>query len=86
MKLLSLSLSAQVDLRHRLVSKTVEEVQKIIKDLTAEVSIKDARFLSIANSGVHNNDNMKVSAPITRHHFLLMMHLGSKLAFLVMVY
>ncbi|XP_031438354.1 protein mab-21-like 3 [Clupea harengus] len=52
-------LQNQVDLRHRLVSKTVEEVQKIIKDLTAEVSIKDARFLSIANSGVHNNDNMK---------------------------
>lgn len=44
----------QVDLRHRLVSKSVEDVQKIIKDLTAEVSSKDARFQSIANSGVHN--------------------------------
>ncbi|XP_051567112.1 protein mab-21-like 3 [Myxocyprinus asiaticus] len=47
-------LQNQVDLRHRLVSKSVEEVQKIIKDLTAEVSSKDARFQSIANSGVHN--------------------------------
>ncbi len=44
----------QVDLRHRQVSKSVEDVQKIIKDLTAEVSSKDARFQSIANSGVHN--------------------------------
>lgn len=44
----------QVDLRHRQVAKSVEDVQKIIKDLTAEVSSKDARFQSIANSGVHN--------------------------------
>lgn len=44
----------QVDLRHRQVSKSVENVQKIINDLTAEVSSKDARFQSIANSGVHN--------------------------------
>ncbi|XP_058643371.1 protein mab-21-like 3 isoform X2 [Onychostoma macrolepis] len=47
-------LQNQVDLRHRQVSKSVEDVQKIIKDLTAEVSSKDARFQSIANSGVHN--------------------------------
>nr|XP_021334364.1 protein mab-21-like 3 isoform X1 [Danio rerio] len=44
----------QVDLRHRQVSKCVEDVQKIIKDLTTEVSSKDARFQSIANAGVHN--------------------------------
>jgi len=43
-----------VDLRHRQVSKSVENVQKIIKDLTVAVSSKDARFQSIANSGVHN--------------------------------
>ncbi|KAI7808516.1 putative protein mab-21-like 3 [Triplophysa rosa] len=47
-------LQNQVDLRHRQVAKSVEDVQKIIKDLTAEVSSKDARFQSIANSGVHN--------------------------------
>ncbi|XP_042620386.1 protein mab-21-like 3 [Cyprinus carpio] len=47
-------LQNQVDLRHRLVSKSVEDVQNIIKDLIAEVSSKDARFQSIANSGVHN--------------------------------
>lgn len=45
----------QVDLRHRQISKSVEDVYKIIKDLTAEVSSKDARFQSIANSEVHHN-------------------------------
>ncbi|KAK3569342.1 hypothetical protein QTP86_026811 [Hemibagrus guttatus] len=48
-------LQNQVDLRHRQVSKSVEEVQKIIKDLTAEISSKDSRFHSIAHTGVHNN-------------------------------
>ncbi|XP_017550662.1 protein mab-21-like 3 [Pygocentrus nattereri] len=48
-------LQNQADLRHRQVSKSVEDVQKIIKDLTAEISSKDARFQSIANSGVHND-------------------------------
>lgn len=47
--------SLQVDLRHRQVSKSVEEVQKIVKALTAEISLKDTRFNSIANTGVHNN-------------------------------
>ncbi|XP_023691670.1 protein mab-21-like 3 [Paramormyrops kingsleyae] len=51
-------LQNQVDLRHRQVSKTVEEVQKIIKDLTSEVSVKDGRFQSISNSGVHS-DSLK---------------------------
>lgn len=51
---------SQVDLRHRQVSKSVEDVQKMIKVLTAEVSSKDARFQSIANSGVHN-DSFKVT-------------------------
>ncbi|XP_066541982.1 protein mab-21-like 3 [Hoplias malabaricus] len=48
-------LQNQVDLRHRQVSKSVEDVQKIIKDLTAEVSSKDPRFQSIVNSGVQND-------------------------------
>ncbi|XP_062862670.1 protein mab-21-like 3 [Trichomycterus rosablanca] len=48
-------LQSQVDLRHRQVSKSVEDVHKIIKDLTTAVSLTDARFQSIANSEVHNN-------------------------------
>ncbi|KAG7463635.1 hypothetical protein MATL_G00178750 [Megalops atlanticus] len=44
-----------VDLRHRRVSNAVEEVQKVIRDLTTEVSTKDGRFQSISNSGVHND-------------------------------
>lgn len=51
--------SVEVDLRHRQVSKTVEEVQKIVKDLTFEVSVKDGRFQSISNSGIHS-DSLKV--------------------------
>lgn len=54
-KVLILMHSLQVDLRHRQVSKSVEEVQKIIKDLTAEISSKDMRFHSIAHTGLHNN-------------------------------
>ncbi|XP_036400638.1 protein mab-21-like 3 [Megalops cyprinoides] len=48
-------LQNKVDLRHRRVSNAVEEVQKVIRDLTAEVSTKDGRFQSISNSGVHND-------------------------------
>ncbi|MGH0138733.1 UNVERIFIED_CONTAM: hypothetical protein FKN15_037133 [Acipenser sinensis] len=51
-----------VHLWHRQVLKTVEEVQKIIQALTAEVSRKDGRFQSISNSGIHN-DNVKVLTP-----------------------
>ncbi|KAK6486982.1 protein mab-21-like 3 [Huso huso] len=51
-------IQTEVDLRHRQVLKTVEEVQKVIQALTAEVSIKDGRFQSISNSGIHN-DNVK---------------------------
>uniref|UniRef100_A0A8C9RL57 Mab-21-like 3 n=1 Tax=Scleropages formosus TaxID=113540 RepID=A0A8C9RL57_SCLFO len=51
-------LQNQVDLRHRQVSKSVEEVQKIIRDLTSEVSSKDSRFQSISSSGMYN-DSLK---------------------------
>ncbi|XP_069491744.1 protein mab-21-like 3 isoform X3 [Ambystoma mexicanum] len=50
----------KVDLRRRRVSKMVEEVQKVIQQLTHEISLKDSRFQSISNSGIHN-DNIKDS-------------------------
>ncbi|XP_067402119.1 protein mab-21-like 3 isoform X1 [Emydura macquarii macquarii] len=46
----------KVERRHYLVSKTVEEVQKIIQQLTTEISYKDTRFQAISNSGVHNEN------------------------------
>lgn len=49
----------QVERRHYLVSKAVEEVQKIIQQLTAEISYKAVRFQAISNSGIHN-ENIKV--------------------------
>ncbi|XP_033029676.1 protein mab-21-like 3 [Lacerta agilis] len=52
----------KVDLRHRAVAKTVDEVQKIIQRLTTEISNKDSRFQPISNSGIHN-ENMKVLTP-----------------------
>uniref|UniRef100_A0A8D0DKA3 Mab-21 like 3 n=1 Tax=Salvator merianae TaxID=96440 RepID=A0A8D0DKA3_SALMN len=52
----------KVDLRHRIVSKTVAEVQQIIQQLTTDISNKDARFQAISNSGIHNQ-NMKVLTP-----------------------
>ncbi|XP_030643427.1 protein mab-21-like 3 [Chanos chanos] len=64
-------LQNQVDLRHRQVSKTVEDVQKIIKDLTAEVSSKDSRFQSIANSGVHSDSLKDQPALISKWTALL---------------
>ncbi|XP_010212049.1 PREDICTED: protein mab-21-like 3 isoform X2 [Tinamus guttatus] len=48
--------------RHYLVSKAVEEVQKIIQQLTKEISRKASRFQAIYNSGIHN-ENIKVLAP-----------------------
>ncbi|KAG9348869.1 hypothetical protein JZ751_029186, partial [Albula glossodonta] len=48
----------QVDLRHRRVANAVEEVQKVIRELTLEVSTRDSRFQSISNSGVHS-DSLK---------------------------
>ncbi|XP_039393600.1 protein mab-21-like 3 isoform X2 [Mauremys reevesii] len=57
----------KVERRHQLVSKTVDEVQKIIQQLTAEISYRDTRFQAISNSGVHN-ENFRVLAP---SHFLI---------------
>lgn len=54
-----LSWNWQVEPRHYLVSKAVEEVQKIIQQLTAEISYKAVRFQAISNSGIHN-ENIKV--------------------------
>lgn len=54
-----LSWNWQVEPRHYLVSKTVEEVQKIIQQLTTEISYKATRFQAISNSGIHN-ENIKV--------------------------
>ncbi|MFT7808682.1 protein mab-21-like 3 [Arapaima gigas] len=58
--------TVQVDLRRRQVSKSVEEVHKIIKDLTSEVSSKDGRFQSISNSGVHSDSVKDQPALITK--------------------
>nr|XP_025045378.1 protein mab-21-like 3 isoform X3 [Pelodiscus sinensis] len=46
----------KVEQRHLLVSKTVDEVQKIIQQLTAEISYRDTRFQAISNSGIHNEN------------------------------
>ncbi|XP_010878333.2 protein mab-21-like 3 [Esox lucius] len=48
----------QVDLRHRTVGRRVEEVLKVVTDLTTEISRKDGRFQSLAHAGV-NNENIK---------------------------
>lgn len=50
----------EVDLRHRTVSRRVEEVLTVLRDLTTEVSKKDGRFQSIAHAGV-NNENIKAT-------------------------
>lgn len=55
-------IQSKVERRHYLVSKAVEEVQKIIQQLTAEISCKATRFQAISNSGIHN-ENIKVLAP-----------------------
>ncbi|XP_063150656.1 protein mab-21-like 3 isoform X2 [Candoia aspera] len=52
----------KVVLRHYMVSKTVGEVQKIIQQLTTEISKMDPRFQAVSSSGIHN-DNMKVLGP-----------------------
>lgn len=52
-------IQSKVEQRHYLVSKAVEEVQKIIQQLTTEISYKAVRFQAISNSGIHN-ENIKV--------------------------
>ncbi|XP_071381893.1 protein mab-21-like 3 [Centroberyx affinis] len=51
-------LQNKVDLRHRTVCRRVQELLAVVKELTAEVSHRDGRFLSIALTGV-NNENIK---------------------------
>ncbi|XP_056416847.1 protein mab-21-like 3 isoform X2 [Hyla sarda] len=50
------------DVRHRCVSRMVEEVQTVMLKLTTQISSWDSRFNSISNSGIHS-DNLKVLAP-----------------------
>ena len=48
-----------MDLRHRTVSRRVEEVLSVVKELTREISGRDGRFQSIVQAGVHN-ESIKV--------------------------
>ncbi|XP_075053621.1 protein mab-21-like 3 isoform X2 [Mixophyes fleayi] len=57
----NLLLNTRAD-RHRRVSQVVEEVQRIMVQLTAQISLWDSRFHSISNAGIHS-DNLKVLAP-----------------------
>ena len=50
----------QVDLRRQQISQSVEEVQKIIYHLTAEISHQDSRFQAVPASNTYN-DSIKVS-------------------------
>ncbi|XP_006899648.1 PREDICTED: protein mab-21-like 3 [Elephantulus edwardii] len=57
----------KVNLRHQLISQTVEEVQKILNYLTTEISHQDVRFQAILYSDTYNG-NIKVLSPT---HFLI---------------
>ncbi|KAM6219345.1 protein mab-21-like 3 [Rhynchocyon petersi] len=57
----------KVDLRHQLISQSVEEVQKVIHYLTTEISHQDVRFQAIPYSDTYNG-NIKVLTP---SHFLV---------------
>ncbi|XP_055484278.1 protein mab-21-like 3 isoform X1 [Psammomys obesus] len=59
-------LLSKVDLRRQQISQTVEEVQKVIHCLTAEVSHQDSRFQAVAASDTYN-DGIKVLAPSLFH-------------------
>ncbi|XP_041439054.1 protein mab-21-like 3 isoform X3 [Xenopus laevis] len=50
------------DLRHRRVSRMVEEVQKILLQVTSDISNRDSRFHCISNAGIHS-DSLKVLSP-----------------------
>ncbi|KAM8786764.1 protein mab-21-like 3 isoform 1-T2 [Rhynchonycteris naso] len=52
----------KVDMRRQQVSQTVEEVQKVIYQLTTEISNQDIRFQAIPYSFAYNG-NIKVLAP-----------------------
>lgn len=49
----------QVDLRRQWISQIVEEVQKVIHHLTAEISTRDIRFQAVPYSDTYNG-NIKV--------------------------
>ncbi|XP_071760626.1 protein mab-21-like 3 [Centroberyx gerrardi] len=64
-------LQNKVDLRHRMVCRRVEELLAVVKELTAEVSRRDGRFLSIALAGVNNENIKDQPAMITKWAALL---------------
>uniref|UniRef100_A0A8C8ZP18 Mab-21 like 3 n=1 Tax=Prolemur simus TaxID=1328070 RepID=A0A8C8ZP18_PROSS len=55
-------LLSKVDLRRQRISQTVEEVQKVIHQLTTEISHQDVRFQAVPYSDTYNG-NIKVLAP-----------------------
>ncbi|XP_012513924.1 PREDICTED: protein mab-21-like 3 [Propithecus coquereli] len=55
-------LLSKVDLRRQRISQTVEEVQKVIHQLTTEISHQDIRFQAVPYSDTYNG-NVKVLAP-----------------------
>ncbi|XP_007485314.1 protein mab-21-like 3 [Monodelphis domestica] len=59
---LNFYLQNKVELRQSTISKTVEEVKKIIHELTSVISLKDIRFQPISKSDLYN-ENIKVLAP-----------------------
>ncbi|EHB08059.1 hypothetical protein GW7_09835 [Heterocephalus glaber] len=60
-------LLSKVDLRRQQISQTVEEVQKVIHQLTTEISCQDSRFQAVPYRDTYNG-NIKVLAP---GHFLI---------------
>ncbi|XP_053447345.1 protein mab-21-like 3 isoform X1 [Nycticebus coucang] len=55
-------LLSEVDLRRQRISQTVEEVQKVVHQLTIEISHQDIRFQAVPYSDMYN-ENIKVLAP-----------------------
>ncbi|XP_067085495.1 protein mab-21-like 3 [Osmerus mordax] len=64
-------LQNQVDLRHRTVSRRVEEVLTVVKELTREISGRDGRFQSIVQAGVHNESIKDQPAMLSKWTALL---------------
>ncbi|KAL2771966.1 protein mab-21-like 3 [Daubentonia madagascariensis] len=55
-------LLSKVDLRRQRISQTVQEVQKVVHQLTTEISHQDIRFQAVPHSDTYNG-NIKVLAP-----------------------
>lgn len=72
-RLLCSSLPIQVHERRQQVSQIVEEVQRVVHHLTAEISHQDLRFQAVPYSDTYNG-NIKVS----RSHLLSKHHPGSQ--------